>query len=330
MQALFARGALIDMPDWRAAHDVIKEAPAEELPKLWSQSMDDIGGTLLEFSQEGFNQSLDEVSAPVHELIERDPDLAIFQMLRHHGNAHTMYGVRHSIHTAITAYLVARRLGWPRAAMHKVFKVGLTMNLSMLELQGQMAEQRTPLSERQRAALLSHPQRSVQMLEMAGIRDPEWLAGVADHHVAPDGSGYPKGRSHINDFAALVHRADIYTAKLSPRATRAAMPADQVGRSMFVKDPGNPMTAALVKEFGVYPPGCFVKLASGETAVVVKRGPSVFTPTVAALTTPDGIALRDPVPRDTGDRESAVTAVVPETALSERVTPAKLMTLMLG
>ena len=39
-----------------------------------------------------------------------------------------------------------------------------------------------------------------------------------------------------------------------------------------MQDPGHPICAALVKEFGVYPPGCFVTLASGETGVVVKRG----------------------------------------------------------
>ena len=329
IDALVARGLLVDVDDLHAAHDGVKDAPAARLPQLWSQAMDHIGSTLLEFTQEGFDQSLDKVSAPLHSLIERDPDLAIFQMVRQHGNVHTMYGVRHSIHTAIAAFLVARRLGWPVSAVHKVFKVALTMNLSMLELQGQMAEQRTPLTDRQRAALLSHPKRSVQMLELAGIRDAEWLAGVADHHVAADGSGYPAGRHDINDLAALVHRADIYTAMLSPRATRAAMPADRVSRSMFVRDPGNAMTAALVKEFGVYPPGCFVELVSGETAVVLKRGASVFTPRVAALTTGSGVALREPVPRDCADPAFAVAVVVAESAVGTLIRPEKLMALML-
>ena len=46
--------------------------------------------------------------------------------------------------------------------------------------------------------------------------------------------------------------------------------ADVAGRQMFMQDPGHPMTAALVKEFGIYPPGCHVRLASGELAVVGK------------------------------------------------------------
>jgi len=38
---------------------------------------------------------------------------------------------------------------------------------------------------------------------------------------------------------------------------------------MFVQDQGHPMVAALVKEFGIYPPGCCVRLASGEVGLVV-------------------------------------------------------------
>ena len=214
--------------------------------------------------------------------------------------------------------------------MQKVFKVALTMNLSMLELQGQLAAQTEPPTAAQREAIHSHPQRSVEMLQLSGITDSEWLDAVAHHHVAPDGTGYPAGQRHVNDLAALVRRADIYTAKLSPRSSRDAMAADRAGRAMFMYDPGNSMTAALVKEFGVYPPGCFVKLVSGETAVVVKRGPSVITPLVAALTTPSGAALADPLSRDTSRREWAIAGVIGENSVSVRLTPEKLMKLALA
>lgn len=330
LEALFTRGALVDLAELRAPEDQIKAAAPEQLPALWNQCLNRVGETLQACDKEGFRQALDDVSTPVQALIERDSDLAIFQVLRQEGNKHTQYGINHSVHTAITAFLVAQRLGWDTASVQKVFKVALTMNVSMLELQGQLAQQRTPVTAEQREAILSHPQRSVQMLEMAGISDRDWLDGVAAHHVAPDGSGYPAGLREVNDFAALVRRADIYTAKLSPRNTRAAMAADRAGRAMFMYDPGNSMTAALVKEFGVYPPGCFVKLASGETAVVVKRGPSVVTPLVAALTTPSGAALIEPQPRDTSKREYAIAGVVGEAAVTARPAPEKLMTLALA
>jgi HD-GYP domain-containing protein (c-di-GMP phosphodiesterase class II) len=330
MEALFTRGALVDLAELRSPQDSIREAAPEQLPKLWGQCMDRVGETLQACEQEGFRQALDDVTGPVQALIERDSDLAIFQVLRQDGSRHTQYGVTHSIHTAITSFLVAQRLGWDAPSVQKVFKVALTMNLSMLELQGQLAEQRGPVTAEQRDAILSHPLRSVEMLQLAGIEDRDWLDGVADHHVAPDGSGYPAGRHAVNDLAALVRRADIYTAKLSPRTTRSAMAADRAGRAMFMYDPGNSMTAALVKEFGVYPPGCFVKLVSGETAVVIKRGPSVVTPLVAALTSPSGTSLIEPLSRDTSRREHAIAGVVGEETVAARIAPEKLVTLALA
>jgi HD-GYP domain-containing protein (c-di-GMP phosphodiesterase class II) len=331
MEALFTRGALVDIAELRAAvADPIKDAPPEQLPKLWNQCLDRVGQALQGCTQEGFGKAIEEVSAPVQSLIERDSDLAIFQVLRQDGNSFTQYGVSHSIHAAITSFLVAQRLGWDAASVQKVFKVALTMNVSMLELQGRLAEQTTPVTPEQREQIHSHPQRSVEMLELSGITDREWLDAVADHHVAPDGTGYPAGRHQVSDLAALVRRADIYTAKLSPRGNRDAMAADRAGRAMFMYDPGNSMTAALVKEFGVYPPGCFVRLVSGETAVVVKRGPSVITPLVAALTTPTGAALIDPVPRDTSKREFTIASVIGEKWVKVKPAPEKLMQLALA
>ena len=330
MEALFTRGALVDIAELRSPQEQIKDAPPEMLPKLWAQCMDRVGQALQNCTHEGFGKALEESTGPVQALIERDSDLAIFQVLRQDGNAHTQYGVTHSIHAAITSFLVAQRLGWDQASVQKVFKVALTMNLSMLELQGQLATQTTPVTPQQREAIHSHPQRSVEMLQLSGINDKDWLDAVAHHHVAPDGTGYPAGQREVGDLAALVRRADIYTAKLSPRTSRDAMAADRAGRAMFMYDPGNSMTAALVKEFGVYPPGCFVKLVSGETAVVVKRGSSVVTPLVAALTTPSGAALVDPLPRDTSKRECAIAGVVGEKSVTVKLAPEKLMKLALA
>ena len=66
-------------------------------------------------------------------------DLAIFQVVRKDADSHTAYGVQRAANTAITAYLVAQRLGWTAEEMEKVFKIALTMNISMLELQGRLA-----------------------------------------------------------------------------------------------------------------------------------------------------------------------------------------------
>jgi hypothetical protein len=159
---------------------------------------------------------------------------------------------------------------------------------------------------------------------MAGVTDADWLAAVGDHHEAPGGCGYPAGLQTVGELATLVRRADIYTAKLSPRAGRNAIAADRAGRLMFMQEPGHPMVAALVKEFGVYPPGCFVRLASGETGMVVRRGASVVAPVVAVLGAPGGAG--QPQRRDTSQKAYAVQSVLegPPTEVPPSVLPAML------
>jgi HD-GYP domain-containing protein (c-di-GMP phosphodiesterase class II) len=328
MQALFARGALVDLAELQTAADVARQVSRGELQGMWSDALNKMSQTLLNSGREGFLGALEEAAPPVLDLIERDKDLAIFQVLRQDQNEFVQYGVNHSSHAAITAFLVAQRLGWSSDDAIKVFKASLTMNISMLELQGQLAVQTTPPTAEQRTAIRAHPDASRRMLEISGVTDLDWLQAVSQHHEAPDGSGYPRGLHASHDLAELVRRADIYTAKLSPRANRDAIAADKAGRMMFMQDPGHPMTAALVKEFGVYPPGCFVKLMSGESGLVVKRGQTVMTPVVAVLTSPYGNNLPKPVRRDTSQREYAIHSVLGGTASRVKLTPELMMSVL--
>jgi HD-GYP domain-containing protein (c-di-GMP phosphodiesterase class II) len=328
MAALFARGALVDLAELQQLlkpAERVQQARPEELPGLWSECLHDLNDSLRHSATEGFLDALQASTPAVLALVERDKDLAIFQVMRQDGNEHVQYGVTHSTHAAITAYLVAQRLGWSADETQRVFKATLTMNISMLELQGQLALQTTPPTPEQRDAIKAHPHFSRLMLEISGVTDADWLAAVANHHEKPDGSGYPAGRHDSGDLAALVQRADIYTAKLSPRATRNAVAADKAGRMMFMQEPGHPMVSALVKEFGVYPSGSFVKLMSGETGLVVKRGATVMTPIVAVLSSPQGASLPQPLRRDTSQREYAIHSLLGGHTAGVRLSPGTLM-----
>jgi HD-GYP domain-containing protein (c-di-GMP phosphodiesterase class II) len=263
----------------------------------------------------------------VQTLIDRDPDLAILQVLRQEGNSNLQYGLNHAVHTAIVCRLVAQRLRWSDDESNRAFKAALTMNLSMFELQGVLANHPGRPNDEQRALIKSHPVRSRQLLEQAGVTDDIWLTAVAQHHETPDRSGYPHGIANPSELASLLHRADVYAAKLSPRAGRDPLPADRAGRELFMRDPGNPITAALVKEFGVYPPGCYVALASGEIGVVVKRGPTVMAPVVAVLVNKNGEGVLEPLRRETHNPAHAVTGTVAARSIRIRLSPEKLAAL---
>ncbi len=172
VEALCERGSLVDLIELKmAAPDPAAPGPTDaatdpatcprrELPRLWQASMERVDRVLRQPRAAHFRAALDDAAAPLEALVARDPDLAIFQVLRQEGGARVAYGARHALRAGIVAHLVAQRLGWPQDDLRRAFKAALTMNLSMLELQGVLAEQAGPPTPAQRREIHSHPERS--------------------------------------------------------------------------------------------------------------------------------------------------------------------------
>jgi HD-GYP domain-containing protein (c-di-GMP phosphodiesterase class II) len=328
LASLLERGALVDLTELMTPRDEIKKARRDQLPKLWSGALSKVADAMNMAPEPGFCDALIEASGPVQALIERDPDLAIFQVLQQGADVNTAYGAQRATQTAITSLLVANRLSWAPAQAERAFKVALTMNLSMLELQGTLASQAEPPTPEQRDQIRSHPTRSARMLEQAGVTDLEWINAVQHHHETEDGSGYPNGSNETGELAALVRRADVYTAKLAKRATRSAISADKASRQMFLQDPGHAITTAMIKEFGIYPPGSHVRLANGELGMVIERGPTITTPVVASLADERGNKLARPVRRDTAIKSQAVAGVLEPGVLKDPPTLDKILSVL--
>lgn len=327
LEKLIEREATVDVRELDDPARRIASARRDQLPAYWDESMGEVGRLLRASPTGDFTRSLDQASRPLLALIERDPDLAILQAVRAEAvdGGPTSYASRHAVHTATAACLAATRLGWSTAQRQCVLRTALTMNLSMAELQNKLVTQVSPVTPLQRAEIQSHPERSAAMLEMAGVTDGDWLEAVRQHHEEHDGSGYPRRPAQVHEVARLVHSADCFTAKLSPRLKRQPMLADAAARLQYQSAKGDALTAALIKEFGLYPPGCTVRLKSGEVGMVMRRGESANTPLVAVLTDRDGHLRLEPARRDTARPEFGILAVMPQAGLKVRVGLEKLI-----
>jgi HD-GYP domain-containing protein (c-di-GMP phosphodiesterase class II) len=325
LEGLLDRGAFIHRDHAAEAVERIRAARPQELPRLWSESAQQLGRVLKAQLDPHFEASLERAARPVVALVQRDPDMAILQVVQPPDTPVSNYANRHALHSAIAGQLAAQRLGWGDDAGKSLFRAALTMNLGMAELQNRLAAQVTPLTALQRQQLHEHPQRSVEILQTAGVNDALWLEAVAQHHERPDGQGYPRGLGDLGELALLLNRVDAFTARFSARVIRQAMPADAAVRQFFAADPKSPHAAAIVKEFGLYPPGCSVRLKSGEAGIVMRRGATATTPVVAVLTTRNGDPLMQPVKRDTQQAENAVAAVLPAAAIKVRLPVEKLV-----
>jgi hypothetical protein len=325
LQALLERGALVERGEMEASRRDPRKVGADTLAELWGEALDQTGRMLRASLHADFASALDELCTPLLALIERDPDLALFQVVRQEGMGENQYGLRHGVHAGIVAVLAARRLGASPTEVGRALRVALTMNLSVLELQGRLAHQLFPLKPPQKLALQQHPLESRRLLEENGVNDAEWLRAVAEHHETPEGSGYPNGLREPSALAQLISAADVYTAKLSTRASRVPLPADRAVRDFYLSRKTQPAAAAILKEAGVFPPGTLVQLANGERGVVVRRGAAGNTPVVAALMNRSGEPLMTPVKRDTAQAGLAVSAVLALADLKLRAVPAKLV-----
>jgi HD-GYP domain-containing protein (c-di-GMP phosphodiesterase class II) len=320
LDTLLSRGALVDIAEVVTKREDIKRATPEQLPALLRSAMALACDALERVPVEHYAKVVELVAEPLLAIVETDPDLAIFQILRQEGNYLTQYGVTHSIHCAFTVFLVAARFGWSEAEIRRGFNAALTMNVSMFELQGLLATSTAAPSPAQIALIESHPLRSRRMLETAGIQDADWLLAIEQHHpVEVNGA-----RTPVGELASLLHSADTYTAKLSPRRSREALGADVAARMMFTAHRDDPATAALVKEFGLYPPGCQVRLANGESGIVVKRGELAHIPWVAVTADAAGMLLPEPVRRNTAQTLFKVSAVLRDPQAWLQVSPEML------
>lgn len=331
LDQLLARGAFVDVEEVRASAGV--EAPPEakkaaappNLFGLWERTPEAMR-TLLHRPQDNpdFAKQVDAFALHVLKLLDANVDIGIYRAVRQENHQHFYYGYTHSIHTAVLCILLSRHLGWPSPRMMSLVKAALTMNLTILDLQGQMAAQDTPVKDRQRADIQAHPEKTVALLTKLGIEDPDWLTAIAQHHEHLDGHGYPTGCTVISDMGIALRVTDVFMAKISPRVLRDALSPQEAIRQLYREDKGGPISTAIVKEFGIFPPGDFVKLASGELGIVVQRTANAKAPIVAAITDTLGRPVATSLRRDSGQAEFAIVGNAVDKVLLKRLPPERL------
>jgi len=125
-------------------------------------------------------------------------------------------------------------------------------------------------------------------------------------------------------MAAALRVADVFMAKISPRTLRPALSPQEAVRELYREDKGGPISTAIIKEFGIYPPGDFVRLASGELGLVVQRTDNARAPIVASITDTAGHPVARTLRHDTGQADFAIVANVTDKAMLSRLPPERL------
>ena len=259
-----------------------------------------------------FLPRLERLQTELDRHTRRNPDGTLFALIHLAGSEVNQYSASHAMLVNVICSLAARDvLKWPQAQLKALSSAALTMNISMTELQDRLAVQKEPPTPAQLQRIQTHAPRSVDLLQQMGVSDVLWLETVLNHGAKTPGP--LARRADGQRLARLIQRADMFAARLSPRATRASeLPGTAMQSCYFDENKQiDEAGAALIKAVGIYSPGTYVKLASQEVAVVIKRGLNTTMPKVAVLINRQGMPTGEPSMRDTSQADYRIIASVP-------------------
>lgn len=242
-------------------------------------------------------------------LLKDDPDDSLFCLFQALADSSLGYCATHALLCACICELAAQKLGLNDQQRQSIMSAALTMNIGMAREQDVLARQNHAPTPEQRQLIKEHPELSLKILVWLGIEDVEELDLVRWHHQ-PDS---PEGLPHNLQARRLLSMTDIFVAKMAARRTREALSPLESAKSIYLqteKEVTASVGAALTAAIGFYPPGTYVRMASGETAVAVLRGLRANTPGVIPIIDRNGMPSFNYHCLDTGDPAHAIAAPI--------------------
>lgn len=244
-------------------------------------------------------------------LIDRDPDAAFASI---HLNLRHPYLVVHSLMAAIVSGRLSLLRNFTPEARLSLICAALTHDFGLLQLQPRINASEV-LGAEERRLVASHPAIGQAALSALGIDDPLWLEAVGDHHEFLDGSGYQgKKGQQLSQFTRIIALADAYSAMLRPRPYRERIYASVALETLYANELDRydgELLETLIWDYGFYPPGSMLRLASRELAVALGNTPCrLDAPQAAVLTDSRGQLRPLPAIRDTNDAAYAIIGIL--------------------
>jgi HD-GYP domain-containing protein (c-di-GMP phosphodiesterase class II) len=211
--------------------------------------------------------------ATMTESVLRNPDaLLLLSQLKEQGE----YAVAHALDVSIYMITFGRFLELEKRQIEFLGYLGLLQDIGKTRLPRELIDKRGRLTAEEFERAKLHVNYTVEILRGSAGLPADLARSASLHHERSDGSGYPnrlQGQNigMIGSIAAIVDSYDAMTVRrpyAEPQPPSAAI-------STLYKLRGLRYDAALVEQFirciGIFPVGSFVKLNSGEVAIVIAQ-----------------------------------------------------------
>ena len=232
-------------------------------------------------------QRLVSIEKKAKELLKADTDDSLFCLFQALADNTLGYCATHALLCAVVCELTSGKLGLDALQRQSLFNAALTMNIGMAREQDSLSRQSDVPTEFQRSLIKEHPQRGVDILLGFEVDDTDQLDLVRWHHEPESTEALERNRSSRR----LLQLADVFVAKTASRKSRKSLSPVKAVKSMVLNSAGDSVgvSSAMAQAVGFYPPGSYVRLVNGETAVAVRRGERANTPWVISILGKDGM-----------------------------------------
>jgi putative nucleotidyltransferase with HDIG domain len=230
----------------------------------------------------------------------------------------------HSLTVCTLAMIIGQALGYDLKKLHELATGAFLHDIGLLQLPRHLFRTSTPLSGEDLAAFHHHPRLGAIAIEAQ--RDfPQMVRRVAaEHHVTPDGQGYPSetSASSTAEASRIVTIADRYDELLTGFGGLRPLPSHAAIQQLFQEGEFGRLDLGLVSQFirlvGIYPVYSFVELNTKERGMITKINPATLHQPIVALTYDEtGRPYRNPLTVDLSIQDQPSTRSIAHVITSE-------------
>ena len=184
------------------------------------------------------------------------------------------YTYHHSLSVAVLAIAIGQNMGFAGQELNLLGRSAMLHDIGKAAIPLAILNKPARLDAEEFAIVKQHAAAGYTYLLKSQIGDEALWQSVLYHHERVDGTGYPYGLTgkKIPLLARIISVADVYDALTSYRPYRSPMqPGEAIEYIMagagtsFDYD----IVSAFMRKLELYPPGAFVELSDGRTAVVL-------------------------------------------------------------
>jgi hypothetical protein len=254
----------------------------------------------------------------LQDLMAHDTDAGLYLMFQLASTSTVGYSTSHALVCGTLCHVLAQELQLGQRERDSLVHAALTMNIGMTALQDELAQQREKPSAAQQNAIRAHAENGRDLLERLRVQDELWLRVVQLHHtqLPPPGNAL-SAQAPQERLVRILSTIDRYAAMISPRQSRAGRSITESVRAIFSRstEATDEVNRALVRALGLCPPGVFVRMDNGDTALVLRRGTATNHPLVASLLDRSGKSYPKPSIYETAGGKPRIESSLPRAAV---------------